>query len=239
MILFTPTFLTASTPTAPATGMSAWYRSDNATVLAGFVTNWLDKSGNTYDQTPGLHPSYNTTDSNWSGLPSVQFDGLTQYLTSAVASSNIIQGNNFDIFVVCRPTNAGTGTDTTRNMTGVLTEQSGNWGCGFGSTKAGVQENGGGGTHAEQTFSVNTKHNLEFRIDGGNLIASVSGQTDVSVAAGTIGNLTGVFGIGQNIPFGIFFQGTIVEIIVYNAALSAGNRSLTRSYLTGRYGITW
>lgn len=224
---------------APPAGMSLWLRSDTLTQVAGFVTQWTDKSGNGFNMTPGVHPSYNASDANWSNKASVGFDGLTQYLASTAISSQIIGAATGDIFIVCRPTAAGPGTDLTRNMLGALYDQNGNWGTGFGSTQAGIQQNGGGGTSIGQAFSVNTKYNLEFRMDSGSLITSVSGKADATTPAGTIATLTQVFNLGQNVPFSLFFAGTKVEVLVYPTALSPANRAIARSYITGQWGIPW
>lgn len=71
----------------------------------------------------------------------------------------------------------------------------------------------------------------------GEFTTRLSGTQIFTTATNTVG-FTTTAAIGKSIGGAGFLDGDIAEIIMYNAKLSSGDRTLVKTYLASKYGIT-
>lgn len=73
--------------------------------------------------------------------------------------------------------------------------------------------------------------------DTSNISVSVNGETDVNTASGATSNLADTQYIGSSNGGG-YYGGLIAEVIMFNSALSSGNRAIVYDYLAAKYSRT-
>lgn len=107
-----------------------------------------------------------------------------------------------------------------------------------------VEVRGGHWTGSDVTVSagnlpaLNQAVLLEAWYDGTTFRIQIDGNSPGSSAAANVSLLNNRIDIGRNYTGGHYFDGLLGEMIVCNAALSAGDRASARSYLADKYGIT-
>lgn len=218
----------------------AWFRSDMGITLNGStVSAWADQSGNGKNLTQGTasnQPTFVSSDSEYNNYGSLSFDGVNDVLTGA--SFNY---GSFTMFIVGKVTTAagngyyyirGSGASSDylwsrtadtlyvdRNNASTRNRKDNNnatWGV--GSTPKTVTQSFDG-TNAGSILRVNG-----------------SGQTMTETAANDPGtsSVSRTFNLySDNATY--FTIGTIAELIIYSAALSANDRSRIEAYLKARY----
>lgn len=210
------------------------------------ITTWNDASASGYNVTQAgastLKPTYKTGIIN--GKPAVRFDG-GDYLTNASATMPL---KIFTAFVVFQES-------TARNYAGVLvfTPPTGN----DYNSAAGMQVCGAGdaSNHFEASGSVNyqmlvagtgvnpptvwTHKKAAGRGDvykNGTAAANDTSFTEFNDTA--TGVLVGARYVSNAITTTYGLIGDIAEIILYNSALSDGDRQAVEAYLAAKYAIT-
>lgn len=221
---------------APVTGMRAWYRGDQ--YVSG---TWTDLSGNGYHLTEATNPpTAVSSDSNFAGQPTVDFDGTNDILNGTTIS-NLIADNAFSIFGVVRAEAFGTQNSDQTAQRGILSNFSGGnsmqVGMGLDSIRASNYD--GATDYIGPTASLNTTYGFWFLHDSGNIRFRRSGAAEETpVASGNSGGVADALIVGADYQGDTFLDGQIGGLIIYNTVLSAADILTNESYLT-RYGITW
>ena len=210
----------------PLPNLAAWYKSD---AITGFtdgtsLTSWVDSSGNGNTMAPsGNAPLYyNTTSARLiNGKPAVWFasaigEGMAT-VTSTVAQP-------LTLYAVAKfPTGSASGqfiTDSVGNGECVLGADTTTWGC-----YAGSWQNGSAVDNNLDQFSL--------VLNGVSSLLRVNGVLQASGTAGTDG-YTGLYvGKGQ---FGQYWNGPIVEIMLYSVAHSGAQIAAVEAYLNAKWG---
>ncbi len=229
------------------TGLQLWLDASDPNndgtenVHGASVATWVDKSSNDNDAvqaTAANKPTYTIGGIN--GRPVMTFDGTTDYMTiSDNASLDLV--SNLTIFSIAT-------TDTTAPAITSRFFQKGSGGGGFGFgigttgrkirfTTAGVKDYDSSGVYWSSTATpyltsivFDGSYDVTFYRDG------VTKGTVTHNAAGTTNSLA--LYIGQNGGGSGFWDGNMAEIVLYNTALSDGNRGLVESYLCDKWGIS-
>ena len=243
---------------ASIANLKAWYdASDTATIsLSGSaVTQWNDKSGNSYNLTQGTaarRPSsgVNTlnsknvitfagddvlqasTASNWTFLSNA--GGATVFLTAYYDSSSV----QTIIFDTSTATTAAVGVFVPRSNTDKL---------------GAAVTYGTGGQYVSldsnlQTLTDATAFYWSMKLDNANATAANRIKTSVNggaeQGANTYTNAPSASAPAQPLFLGSYdsagsqgFQGRIAEIIMYSGILSAGDISLVNAYLAAKWAI--
>ena len=219
-------------------GCKLWLKADSLSLNDGdAVTTWTDSSGNARDATQataGLKPIYKTNVIN--GQPVIRFDGTDDRL---VTSSVAVAGGAFSAFIVLKFASTSGAQYPLFNGDNVA----GNgWALESGAGTAGkrgvlyrgnaISDDGTTSTITELWSVTRTSApSLNFYLNG--TITSIAADasaltapTNKVVVGGDSGGSAG------------FFNGDIAEIIIFDSALSTGNRQAIESYLAGKYSIS-
>lgn len=229
-------FSTTWTP-ASVYGMSAWYRSDTATVTGGVVDALTNRvSGGANATASGTaRPTYNATDAAYGGKPSLSFDGTDDTL---LASG--VNYSSHTVFMVARSLGqsgyrpfyrrqavSGNDIDYCSHRTDALfvrnnaltasykTDPGASWGVTAAPITIRVQYDG---THAGHALWKNGS------------AVTLTSSTANDPGALTNGNLRLMSDAVT------YTQGTMAEFIAYNRVLSAAETTLVENYLRARYG---
>lgn len=212
----------------PTSGLHLWLRSDvGVTTSAGKVSSWADQSGNGRNATMATsarQPTLVTGALN--GLPVLRFDGAQSLYMSTPA-----QPTRFTVFVV------GKNSRTTNSFSMIL---------GPGGNFPNNQLRWENGTQAlfvgtSNNFPIiystigdtRTYHRLSASYDGSNMSVYRNGNLVSSHAFSTTGPWT-LASVGSWYST-YFLIGDIAEIIIYDRALSSGERASVNDYLQGKY----
>lgn len=84
-------------------------------------------------------------------------------------------------------------------------------------------------------ITLNASHVLFFQHNGGNIIGSIDGGSETSLASGNTSDLTGRPNLGVNYAGTAFYNGRIGEMAIYNAALAGSNKTDAISYFTTKW----
>lgn len=228
----------AWTPASIA-GLSLWY---DATQIAGLVNNdpvatWTDASVNANNATQGTvsaRPTYKTNVQN--SKPAVLFDGVDDVLaigtplTSATYTIFIVQQTSGD---GCLLGNGSAGGNTQFRIGYPASNKLQWYSVNSGSGGANNPAESSALATARTSFSavafastgttVNFYENNTARGGGGN---SIAGTGD---GIGSVGGIR-----AQGTPV-VLLTGYIAEVIIYNSALSAGDRTLVFDYLAAKW----
>jgi hypothetical protein len=211
----------ASSPTL-ANGVS------NGTVSDGDpVGQWTDQSGNgnhATQTTAAKKPLYKVSIVN--GQPVVRFDGTNDYL----ATANVTIAQPITTFVVFQRTaalKASSHALLALTPTIVITPTPN----GFTSLDAGTAWIDGT-AWAASTFFLST-----VVVNGASSVLYKNGASDATGNPGSAGWATEPIVVGSTDGTNNFLGGDVTEIIIYNSALSAGNRQQVENYLNAKYAL--
>ncbi|MEM6640736.1 MAG: thrombospondin type 3 repeat-containing protein [Pseudomonadota bacterium] len=231
--------LAGAQTTPPASGLQLHLRADvGVTVTGGLVTNWADQSGNGYDFAPpaGEEPTLKANVVN--GLPGVRFDGSTelrgdlqQTLTEAtfvtLSRYTVFQSANDYLYTVGNRTGAGSQMSLSRlndddlyHFDGSATNSERATCIPPNAFLPTVQIYGDGSPDAHAIYQ------------NGALELSSTASSNYSVDAGT-------FILGNYTTGNFQFVGDIVEVLVYNRALSTTEREQAEAYLRERAALAF
>jgi len=196
-----------------------WLRADSNVVLSGSnVLAWKDCSGNGNDVTQSdvnSQPTYLTNTLN--GLPVIKFDGINDYLRN----TTFVQNQPLTVFVVwhVNSTNGGTVFDGVNSR--ILLRY-------YNDIQAYA------GTSSTYSKSVPFTNLSTVVFNGTNSAIYDNGilQTTGDFGANILDGLT----IGTSyLNDGLFLDGYIAEIIMYNSVLSNDERIANETYLSKKY----
>jgi hypothetical protein len=209
----------------------AWYKADAGTssvVDNTALSQWDDQSGNARHLTQGtggLQPTYQTNELN--GLPVVRFDGgdgLSATFTTLAQPGTV--------FLVARNSNPASSTFT-MFIDAADVGATNRWVIGTSGTGADWQFYAG---TAVQTGTPDTDYHLFTAVFDG---ASSYGRLDrVALFTSGLGSMS--LGSGLRVGYnynasGDFIVGDIAELVVYDSALSSGDRDDVESALTAKW----
>jgi hypothetical protein len=210
---------------ASISGLQAWYDASQLTGFAdgdpiGSTTDFSGNSRHATQSTGSKKPVYKTGILN--GRPVMRFDGVDDVLSAsftlaqplsvaAVVKSTTTSGQHHVI-------DGGTGTRA------VVYQKLGEW-----YLYAGAETDSG--------IAVDTTnpHVLFFSFDNTSRPEYVDGVAGSSVNPGSGGYVSPV-NLGSDGSGFNFWSGDIAEVLVYNTALSTGNRTTVQTYLKTKWG---
>ena len=226
-------------------GLTAWWRADSGITLnGGDVSDWTDKvlSAVASQGTDTKQPLYNSADSNFNNQPSLSFDSTAAQAlgcSDSTVASLVDAGADFTLYFVVNWSSAaassahicGWGVDNS-NYVQIYCPTNDQWRHGRTSGGSGYDDIGysaGAGAHYGW-----------WGINSGNSVHSLDGQSELSETAGQ--NPTGSwigFAIGarQRATVSQEWDGEIADLILYNRALTAGEKASLDAYATARYGL--
>ena len=246
-----PTNPTSPTQPVPAnsplpsnlpSGMILWLANDTGVVTSGSsVSAWDDQSGHGNNAVQSQAANQPTIVNGNNGEKALHFNGSSGYLSVPSLSINGLTG--MTVFAVSA--NAVNNPNAAANSALLFWPESANWGntyfgpfqttshFRFGTTQSSndslytfsfTRTNSFGLSEWEHSGSTDS---LYFN---GKSVANYSGK--LSTLAGVSNTLT----IGQGIS-NSYFTGDVSEIIIYQRALSAAERSVVEKYLMGKYHL--
>ena len=215
--------------------------------LTGSVVNtWKDKSGNAYSGTSSGSPTLVTNSQN--GLPCINFSAASsQYFNFG----NIINlgSSGISIFIVGKTTFVG-GTTQSFIAKSKFAGAAGRWGFIYYNSLLDFALDKDGVSSADTTYSATTYSGVfslfECTWNLSNSITYAFGtQTATSSSpfstslSNTFPLYVGVYqdGGGATPLAGTYYNGTIGEILVYNSALTTGQRQQVEGYLAKKWGL--
>ncbi len=195
--------------------------------------------GNNFSQsTSGARPTYQTAELN--SLPVIRFDGVDDRLAKTSGNSSAIITNSArTVFIVFKAASGGPSSGYNDDL--LLGDNGGWWWIsisGSGTTVNVGHQNGTDGVkQVAPSISTGTWYILESRHESGTLYAALNGGSASSVAVGVVGSLTdGAPRTGANYS-GAYLDADVAEILVYNVAVSSGDRSSILSYLNTKWSV--
>lgn len=207
------------------TGLVGWYKADVGVTGSSPVTAVADNSGGGHTITG--HGTLTLQTNQINGLPAILHDGSTGYFTGVV-----LPGGSATILVVSKLTStASTSALTGQSIsTGSLTYNFAAAGKMQAVDEAGAATIGAGTASQDTAFHqlsmtfTNVTGAWSFTIDR---TADGSGTKATTITEG-------VDEIGQNFPFGQFFNGEWAEILLYSTPLSGPDLTTDQTYLNCR-----
>lgn len=205
------------------TGLLRRWRADTiAQANNSAVSSWAALTGGaTLAQATGsLQPLYITSGIN--GHPVVRFDGVDDMLTATITD----RAQPHTWIVVAKLASTGSLWKTAIQSGSEVWADSGGW-TGYAGTGLITS------THTTNPAVVTTV------INGGSSAVYIDGGLGASGAAGSLTTGTAL-AVGEHPNTGLSrpFDGDIAEILLYDHALTAGERATVHSYVQDRYGIT-
>ncbi|MEY2564930.1 MAG: large repetitive protein [Verrucomicrobiota bacterium] len=213
--------------TLPMTGMKLWLRADFGVTKDGnnLVSRWADQSatGNDATQTvSGNSPSF--VPSGLVGKPVVRFNGSSGFM-----SGRLGLGTQMSMFAVAK---SGAGSGYKR----VITNEGHFYlGTGVEGNFASFYGNG--------TWGLTQSHPAAFPANQFKILESINNGTDsayldgqlVEARANAMGAFVNGFELGRYPAGSQYWDGDIVEVLIYDGALSSTDRQSVEAYLNGKY----
>ena len=249
---------TAYNPVTSIANLKGWYDANDATTITASgsaVTQWNDKSGNSYNVTQGTagrRPVTGTRTQNGKNMIDFQGDDVLQ---AATASNWTFMSNSTGatVFIAAfYDTSASyrwqlsTGTaDTTGIGAEVAADDQDKI---YGVVMRGVSATRVSDSHTTASVTDNTANYFSMKIDNAN--ATAANRILTSINAGTAYGANTFTGVASSsdpahpLYIGSYdtagssgFDGGICEIIIYSGILSNGDITLINSYLASKWGM--
>jgi hypothetical protein len=200
-------------------GCSLWLDAADSTsmTLSGIsVTSWNDKSGNGYNASGGVSPTYSSN--------VIQFNGSSYLSTSIPAGSN-----SASYFFVFSPSTTGSTVPLGGNALSTAVFIQGSTSIALGDWNTNVAT-------FSTALNAGTTYIASGMASGGVLSVGINGATMATGSATFSG--TGTFTVGAGYTDNRYkFLGSIGEIILFNTALSTPQRQQVEQYLTWKWGL--
>lgn len=223
----TTTTTRAWTP-ADITGLELWF---DATQITGktdgqAISQWDDESGNDDHLVQGTgdnQPLYKTGIQN--SLPAVLFDGSNDRLDIATIAADTSR----TVFIVAKQSaNTGNATVLSLGTNACIMNATGPWGWSTNAASANVSLGGATTTCGCVTAKVNSNASLDGYLNDG-----TATNLDPNDQVGTSTTLR----IGGRTDGTRPWNGYVMEIVVYNTALSDSDREMVADYLGEKWGL--
>ncbi len=225
---------------------TGWWTGDDYNATTGVATGQASagsSSGRDFTS-PGTKPAKGNT-VNGNGHNGIIFDGTDKHLASTATVGDLCNANAFTAYIVVNYGAFGTSGGAGYALPAVISDVGSYWAQGGadGATpkKAVAYYFSAGAVEiaARATVTVDTTHLLEITLAAGTLSISVDGGTPVTQSGADINaaGLTQTLVMGSNYNQGALLTGTVYEVLVSDADLSA-SASAIRTALATKYGIT-
>jgi hypothetical protein len=216
------------TSTAPTCWLDANYGITKDT--SNRVAAWASRVGSVSftQSTDGNKPVWTVNSIN--GLPALVFDGTGAVMTSTATLGNLITNAASTIYFVARATKKATNSI-------LMYDTQGQYHSSMGTTNTFKNVGYDGGSKVtEAAWADNVLRAWELRHEGGNNYLTNRKEADpAAVALGNIANMTGTIVLGGVNTTTQLFLGSVAELITYNTALSADERSQVYNYLARKW----
>ena len=229
--------------------LKAWFRADNGVVHAGAsVTGWTDQSLSIPSVSRDLTGTgtYLASEATLNGLPTVGFDGVSQYLARPTGNSPVTGNSDRTTFAIItnRVATASNGehvlhfgNSSTDQAYGILVRASTNIGNHYWS-----------GFDPGTTAPTSNPTQIMFAYDGDGGGATgidsyfVNGATAGSFTPSTVGGVlatgTSTFTVGSRAaPYAEGINAQVGEIIVYDRLLNRAEQTIVQNYLSSKYNV--
>ena len=201
-------------------GCTLWLDAADSTsmTLSGTsVTSWNDKSGNGYNASGGVSPTYSSN--------VIQFNGSSYLSTSIPAGSN-----SASYFFVFSPSTTGSTVPLGGNALSTAVFIQGSTSIALGDWNTNVAT-------FSTALNAGTTYIASGMASGGVLSVGINGATMATGSATFSG--TGTFTVGAGYTDNRYkFLGSIGEIILFNTALSTSQRQLVEQYLGQKWKVS-
>jgi hypothetical protein len=229
-------------------GLSLWLKADAGVTLSGSnVTGWADQSGNGNNASignSGQEPTFVSSFLN--GKPAIEFNGEGQVMQ--IADSNSLDFLNTSCFIVLQYIGQGTGNNIVyfKNANAGSPEDPAMYGmvaktAGDGLVSFSMNVNGWADHQTSINLTDTEPRILTMIYDGTDQkVYSNGALSDTFNIGGDISTSTGLFQIGgynQSFNAAEYFNGKIVEIIMYNRWVNATERQQVEQYLNSKYEV--
>lgn len=224
-------------------GLKLWLKADSLSLNDGdAVTTWSDSSVNGYDCTQGTGANKPLYKTNILGAyPALLFDGTNDTLRNTTFTG--LGTSDFSMFVVA------SSSITSNKILFFLANNGGSNGASFAlktnTSDQYVYGDWGNGTVLTVTSPTITNNVFSLvegkQVHGTNTFSSYINGTATTAATtdSTSLNLTeNGYWLGSDRATGLYWTGYIAEVIIYDSALSTGNRQGIEAYISAKYGIS-
>lgn len=179
------------------------------------------------------------------GLDVLRFDGTADFMEHALASpylSSLISSDNSTVFVAAKAAAINTDDADVKANAAVLADGATNhaWSAFRGATaySTGAQNVGGRKT-VSSSYTAGEWKVFTTRHEWGVIGLRLNGGSEATEELYTRGGMSpGFLKLGANYDASVCFEGDLGEVLIYNVALSAGNREAVESYLMTKWAIT-
>lgn len=226
-----------------------WLRADlGITLNDADVSGWADQSGEGNDLSQGTaadQPVYNASDADYNGRPSVEADGVSEYLLGS-GSTLVSAASGTDTPWTVILAGHVEDTDATMALYSWGTSTGANGWHYVGSQTAGEvtasrrADDTVGNVNQSGSTAVNAACVFSTVFTGTAVSTYVNGTVDIDGAAQDVGAVScdqfALFARARSTP-SFFATGTIAEVVVYAGALSDADRTTVENYMAARYGL--
>jgi len=239
-----------ATPTPgpfPTSGLKLWLEADAGVTLNGStVSQWADQSGSGTNASQGTSASQPILVANaLNGKPAVRFDGSNDYMTFNLPINGL---TGMTVFLVSSNRANQTAGSSQAEYAAIFWNETTSWGTvylspfqsqvawRFGTTQVYNRQIY---TRPSSVGSGYTRTTMKHDGPAGTDTLYVNG-VQVQSATGKLSALTGhqdTGNLGRGYNNNTYFNGDIVEVLVYNRALSDSERQSVEQYLDGKYNL--
>lgn len=220
-------------------GLTLWLDANRGvTHSANAVSQWDDISGAGFDfrqSTAGSKPTLIEAPSGYNDNRAITFDGIADHLSSTIPLSSVITPSEFTAFLAVRFNTLTSGEHD------IIQAHSGsdrshllrisnsrfyfyNWDSG-----------GADGVTDGISRSTGVVYLVKIKHSGGNIYLEVDDSSESFTASGDSTNTNYVLEIGARNGASDFLNGSVLEVVYFNDALSAGDETRMWEYLTSKW----
>ena len=174
------------------------------------------------------------------GRDVIRFDGIDDMFETYVGGlSNLINPSQSTVFVVAKAASIGSDDSFLVNNQVILSEPTGGNGfCFFRTDLAGSFGFQGAWVSVYQTYAAGTWKVFTTRHGEGSLWMRINGGSESTASLSSRSSMgSNYVWLGTNYSQSLFFDGDLGEILIYNTALSTGDREAVESYLMAKWAI--
>lgn len=209
----------------------------------GFVVTWYDQAGtiNLTQATAANQPQIVSSGSVVTGSnskPAMDFNGTSHMFTQASGDLNsYIAAGAMTEWVVFNADAIATDVANPWFNDNIICDSGAYFGlCLQQTSGAAIWNYDGTGDSAYRAISTGTWYVFEGRHDTGNIVSSVNGGTETTTASGDTQSMTGTVNFGRN-HASSYFNGKAHEFVIFDTAISSGNRTTGRTNINTYYAI--
>lgn len=224
---------------ARTAGCNLWLRADRGvSIVSGAVSSWKDGSVAGHDasqSTSSRQPAY--AQSLINGMPTLFFDASSagsEKILSIIGSLSLSAGN---VFLVGKSVNA---VPPTSARTGLWRLGAGGSPVAFPFVDGIVYDDLGSNTRytcGPPVASITTGYCYEVRATSGSWNSYLNGTAQFSNGTNTVA-WSGTLELGGNSASGVYYDGHLAEVLLYDHVLQTWERDPLVRYLNARYALS-